>query len=98
MIPQCFFDTQYPAFLSNYIHFPLSSLLFLEIKRSLAAPALSNTENELQPRGLPEAPALSRALARVLSTTESKENEAEAQYPNTALGEYAKDNRSAGTT
>lgn len=49
----------------------------------------------MQPR---TPPGLSRALARVLSATESKENEAETECPNAATGEDTEDNRPAGKT
>ncbi|XP_038567459.1 DNA repair and recombination protein RAD54B isoform X3 [Micropterus salmoides] len=57
-----------------------------KIQRSLAAPAPVKTEYEIQP-----APALSKALARVLSATESKENEAEAGPSNAGLEEFTED-------
>ncbi|XP_029308244.1 DNA repair and recombination protein RAD54B [Cottoperca gobio] len=73
---------------------PLSPKLGLgnaleKVQRSLAAPAPSKTEYDAQP-----APALSRALARVLSAAESKENETE--HPNTGSEEYTEDNGPAG--
>lgn len=61
------------------------------MQRNLAAPVLSNTECNVQPKA---APALSRALARVLGAVESKENEAE--HHNNGLEEHTKDNRAAG--
>lgn len=66
----------------------------MQIQRSLAAPAPVKTEYEIQP-----APALSKALARVLSATESKENEAEAGPSNAGLEEFTEDdNRPASKT
>ncbi|XP_045901731.1 DNA repair and recombination protein RAD54B isoform X2 [Micropterus dolomieu] len=67
-----------------------------KIQRSLAAPAPVKTEYEIQPKAAQPAPALSNALARVLSATESKENEAEAGPPNAGLEEFTEDNRPAG--
>lgn len=61
-----------------------SLLLVLQVQRTLIAPAA-----DVQPRAAQAAPALSRALARVLSATDSKENEA---HPNNA----AEDNRLEG--
>ncbi|KAG7242029.1 hypothetical protein INR49_024074 [Caranx melampygus] len=66
-----------------------------KVQRSLAPPALSKTECDVQPKPARAAPALSRALARVLSATESKENEAETEYPDSGNRDYAEDNRPA---
>ncbi len=71
-------------------------LHFLQIQRSLAAPAASKSEHEVQLKAAQPAPALLRALTRVLSATDSKENEAEREHPNTGSEEYAHDNRPAG--
>lgn len=68
----------------------------MQVQRSLAAPALSKTEPEVHLQAGPAAPALPRALALVLSATESKENETE--HLNTGLEENAKDKRPAGKT
>lgn len=70
----------------------------MQVQRSLAAPALSKTEPEVHLQAGPAAPALSRALARVLSATESKENEAETEHLTTGLEENTKDKRAAGKT
>ncbi|XP_074509839.1 DNA repair and recombination protein RAD54B [Sebastes fasciatus] len=67
-----------------------------KVQRSLTAPAQSKTEYEVQPKAAQPAPALSRALARVLSAAESKENEAETERPNAVSEEYREDNRPAG--
>lgn len=81
-----------PHFLILWILFPL--YLILQIQRSLAAPAASNiTEGNVQPKA---PPALSKALARVLSATESKENEDEAGHQNPGLGDFAEDCKAAG--
>ncbi|XP_053182947.1 DNA repair and recombination protein RAD54B [Scomber japonicus] len=53
-----------------------------KVQRSLAAPAPIKTGCDVQPKAAQAAPALSRALARVLNA--SKENEAETENPNTA--------------
>eukprot|EP00064_Thunnus_orientalis_P003081 superscaffoldBa00000245_g3089 len=55
-----------------------------KVQRSLAAPAPSKTGCDVQPKAAHAAPALSRALSRVLNATDSKENEDETEYPNTA--------------
>lgn len=65
------------------------------VQRSPAA-ALSRTEYEVKLKAVPAAPALSRALARVLSATESKEHEVETEHPDTGLEEKAWDNRPTG--
>ncbi|TDH11805.1 hypothetical protein EPR50_G00064940 [Perca flavescens] len=80
---------------------PLSPKLGLgnaleKVQKSLAAPAPSKTEYDAQPKAAQPAPALSRALARVLSAAESKENEAERKHANTGSDEYTEDNRPAG--
>ncbi|XP_031155038.1 DNA repair and recombination protein RAD54B [Sander lucioperca] len=80
---------------------PLSPKLGLgnaleKVQKSLAALAPSKTEYDVQPKAAQPAPALSRALARVLSAAESKENEAEREYANTGSDEYTEDNRPAG--
>ncbi|KAF3691906.1 DNA repair and recombination protein RAD54B [Channa argus] len=62
-----------------------------KVQRSLAGTVPSKTECVAQPT-----PALSRALARVLSSTESKENEADGEYPENASVDYAEDRRPAG--
>lgn len=63
-----------------------------QVQRSLAAPVLSKTGKEVQtPKSqtVTAAPALSRALARVLSATESNENEAERRRPDSNLDDHA---------
>ncbi|XP_054477291.1 DNA repair and recombination protein RAD54B [Anoplopoma fimbria] len=67
-----------------------------KVQRSLAAPAQSKTAYDVQPKAAQPAPALSRALARVLSAAESKENEAETEHPSNGSGEHTEDNRPAG--
>ncbi|XP_039885593.1 DNA repair and recombination protein RAD54B [Simochromis diagramma] len=64
-----------------------------KIQRSLATPGASKTEFNVQPEA---APALSKVLARVLSATESKENEAETKHQNPGLGASAEDFKPAG--
>ncbi|XP_076009862.1 DNA repair and recombination protein RAD54B [Genypterus blacodes] len=60
-----------------------------KVQKSLASPAESKRSCDVKPRS---PPGLSRVLARVLNATESKENEAEAECPNSAAGEEAEDN------
>ncbi|KAL7393127.1 hypothetical protein ABVT39_006866 [Epinephelus coioides] len=67
-----------------------------KVQRSLAAPAPRKTECDVQPKAAQPAPALSRALARVLSAAESKENKAETEDHTTGLEETTEDNRPAG--
>ncbi|XP_068426910.1 DNA repair and recombination protein RAD54B [Clinocottus analis] len=63
-----------------------------KVQRSLAAPACDD-----QPKVALPAPALSRALARVLSAAERKENEAESEHANNGSEEHTEDNnRPAG--
>ncbi|KAA8591594.1 hypothetical protein FQN60_016968 [Etheostoma spectabile] len=81
---------------------PLSPKLGLgnaleKVQKSLAAPAQSKTEYDVQFKAAQPAPALSRALARVLSAAESKENEAEREHANTGLAENTEDNRPAAS-
>lgn len=87
---------QYSNFLRLYISFSLT--LVVQVQRSLAAPPPSKTGCDVQVKAAEDAPALSRALARVLNATESKENEAEVEYPDAGIRDYAEDNRSAGKT
>lgn len=71
-----------------------------QVQRSLAAPVLSKTELEVQtPKSqtVTAAPALSRALARVLSATESKENEAERRHPDSCLDDHTTRNEAGKT-
>ncbi|TMS11401.1 DNA repair and recombination protein RAD54B [Larimichthys crocea] len=67
-----------------------------KVQRSLAAPAQSKTEYEAQPKAAQPATALSKALARVLCATESKENEAKTEDPNNGSEEYTEDSGPAG--
>ncbi|XP_075965753.1 DNA repair and recombination protein RAD54B [Anarhichas minor] len=67
-----------------------------KVQRSLAAPAQSKTVCDVQPKAAQPAPALSRALARVLSAAESKENEAESEHPDNGSEEHTENNRPAG--
>lgn len=52
----------------------------MQVQRTLVAPVASKTGCNVQPRAPQSAPALSRALARVLSATESKENDANLEH------------------
>ncbi|XP_028985049.1 DNA repair and recombination protein RAD54B [Betta splendens] len=52
-----------------------------KVQRSLAGPVQCKTEFVVKPNPAQPAPALSKALARVLGATETKENEAEPEYP-----------------
>ncbi|XP_069552143.1 DNA repair and recombination protein RAD54B isoform X2 [Brachyistius frenatus] len=72
---------------------PASGDTLNKVQRSRAAPAVSNTACNVQPKA---APALSRALARVLSAAESKENEAETKHQNPGSGDRAADKKPAG--
>lgn len=69
----------------------------MQVQRSLVAPPPSKTGCDVQPKTAQAAPALSRALARVLSATETKENDAETEYPDSGTRDYAEDNTTAGT-
>ncbi|XP_078143332.1 DNA repair and recombination protein RAD54B [Centroberyx gerrardi] len=66
-----------------------------KVQRSLTAPAVSKAGLDVQPSAGPD-PGMSRALARVLSAAESKENETDTEYLHTTTEEYAEDNRPAG--
>ncbi|KAM9851618.1 DNA repair and recombination protein RAD54B [Aulostomus maculatus] len=66
-----------------------------KVQKSLAAPSSNKSGCDAQPKTAQAEPALSRALARVLSATESKENEAEMEHPNTDTGACPEDNRGA---
>lgn len=77
------------------ISFSLPSIL--QVQRSLAAPVLSKTDDEVQPKVAQAAPGLSRVLARVLNAVDSKENEAETGHPCTDL-DNTKDIKPAGKT
>lgn len=68
-----------------------------QVQRSLAAPAKGITEYDVLPKAAPPVPTLSRALALVLSTAESKENEA-SDHPNNGSEEHTENRRPAGTT
>ncbi|XP_060906556.1 DNA repair and recombination protein RAD54B [Labrus mixtus] len=61
-----------------------------KVQRSLAAPDQSITEHDVK------SPALSRALALVLSARESKENDSGTDHPDTGSKEHDEDNRPAG--
>ncbi|XP_034030765.1 DNA repair and recombination protein RAD54B [Thalassophryne amazonica] len=67
-----------------------------KVHRSPAAPALSTLDCDVQPRPGQAAPALSRALALVLSATESKENEAEAESFHTTTRDFTEHDTTAG--
>ncbi|CAK6960650.1 DNA repair and recombination protein RAD54B [Scomber scombrus] len=64
------------------------------VQRSLATPAPIKTGCDVQPKAVQAAPALSKALARVLNA--SKENEDETENPNTATEECTGDSGPAG--
>lgn len=66
-----------------------------KVQRSLSAPVLNKTGGNVLPKATQDAPALSRVLARVLSATESKENEAVLQYQNPGSGDFAEDKNPA---
>ncbi|XP_058504113.1 DNA repair and recombination protein RAD54B [Solea solea] len=68
-----------------------------KIQRSLAAPVPSTTGGDNQLKAAQPAPALSRALARVLNVTESKENDAKPEYPETDT-DFAERKRLAGVS
>lgn len=82
--------------LAQIINSPLIIPSLLQVQRSLAAPAPIKTGCDVQPKAAQAAPALSRALARVLNA--SKENEAETENPNTATEECTGDSGAAGKT
>ncbi|KAK5892387.1 hypothetical protein CesoFtcFv8_012772 [Champsocephalus esox] len=89
-----------PSFLTAEFK-PLSPTLGLgnaleKVQRSLTAPTLGKTEFDAQPKAAHPAPTLSRALARVLSVAESKENEA--KHSTTVSEEYSEDNGPEGKT
>lgn len=67
-----------------------------KVQRTLTVPVLFNTECEIRPRAVQAAPALSRALARVLNATESKENEREEKHSDTDVEENTKSIRPSG--
>ncbi|XP_041842971.1 DNA repair and recombination protein RAD54B isoform X2 [Melanotaenia boesemani] len=58
-----------------------------KVQRSLSAPVLNKTGCNVLAKASQDTPALSRVLSRVLSATESNENEADAQYRNTGSGD-----------
>nr|XP_040020634.1 DNA repair and recombination protein RAD54B [Gasterosteus aculeatus aculeatus] len=66
-----------------------------KVQRSLAAPAKGITEYDVLPKAAQPVPTLSRALALVLSTAESKENEA-SDHPNNGSEEHTENRRPAG--
>ncbi|XP_068615483.1 DNA repair and recombination protein RAD54B [Brachionichthys hirsutus] len=65
-----------------------------KVQRTLSSSAQNETGCSVQPKAARSAPAASRALARVLNATESKENEAGCSIG--GLEEHMKDNRRAG--
>lgn len=77
----------------NYIFFLLT---LPKVQRTLTVPILFNTECEVRPKDVQAAPALSRALARVLNATESKENEREEEHSDTDVGERTKGKKPSG--
>lgn len=62
------------------------------------APVVCNTECEVRPKPVQAPPALSRALARVLNATESKENETEELHSDPDEEEGTKDTKPSGRT
>ncbi|XP_062256148.1 DNA repair and recombination protein RAD54B isoform X1 [Platichthys flesus] len=90
-------STSCPAALSK----PLAPKLGLgnaleKVQRSLSAPAPTKSSCDVQPKAAPAAPALSRALALVLSATESKENDNNKTYPDNGCADYTEDKTTAG--
>lgn len=77
----------------NYIFFLLT---LPKVQRTLTVPILFNTECEVRPKDVQAAPALSRALARVLNATESKENEREEEHSDTDVEERTKGTKPSG--
>lgn len=71
-----------------------------KVQRTLTVPVLFNTECEVRPKAVqaPAAPALSRALARVLNATESKENERKKEHSDTEVEESTKGTKPSGKT
>lgn len=69
-----------------------------KVQRTLTVPVLFNTESEVRPKAVQAAPALSRALARVLNATESKENEREEKHSDTDVEENTKSTKPSGKT
>eukprot|EP00066_Takifugu_rubripes_P014692 XP_011603958.1 PREDICTED: DNA repair and recombination protein RAD54B [Takifugu rubripes] len=68
-----------------------------KVQRNLTAAAVvCNVEREVRPKAVRAAPVLSRALARVLNATESKENEAEEEHSDHDMGESPKDTKPSG--
>ncbi|KAK5605861.1 hypothetical protein CRENBAI_004772 [Crenichthys baileyi] len=61
-----------------------------KVQRSLSAPVVNKTACSVQAQTGQTAPGLSKALARVLSATESKENEEETKYED-STGDCAED-------
>lgn len=61
-------------------------------------PVLFNTECEVRPKAVQAAPALSRALARVLNATETKENEREEEHSDADVEESTKGTKPSGKT
>lgn len=78
----------------NFILFSHSS----KVQRTLAVPVLLNTECEVRSKDAQAGPALSRALARVLNATESKENERDEEHSDTDMEESAKSTKPSGKT
>ncbi|XP_029959373.1 DNA repair and recombination protein RAD54B [Salarias fasciatus] len=65
-----------------------------KVQRCLVAPVVEKTSCNLQPKAAPTAPTLSKALARVLSATETKENET--HDPNLLLEDLSGDKITTG--
>lgn len=66
----------------------------LKVQRNLTGPGGC----EVQPKAVRAAPALSRALARVLNATESKENESEEEHTDADVEESTRDAKPSGKT
>lgn len=67
-------------------------LVVLQVQRSL----VGSLHYAVQPKASQPVPALSRALARVLCATESKENKTETEDPDKGSGDYAENNTTTG--
>lgn len=100
---------KYWLYFTSYIYVYFFSLFYLwlilfvsshspKVQRTLAVPVVFNTDCEVRPKGVQAAPALSRALARVLNATESKENEREEEHSDTDVEDCTKGTKPSGKT
>lgn len=78
----------------NYVSYILCSCS-PKVQRTLT---VSDTGCEVRPKAVQAAPALSRALARVLNATQSKENGSEEEHSGTDMEEITKGTRPSGKT